>query len=160
NQSYVIAAEAAEIAIDTVSMAHMLNAYVFGERDAPLKDLKISIKNGQIKQEGTIQKGIGIPFETIGDMSATEDGKVRIHPKEMKAAHLPVKGLMKLFGVDLANLINTRKAKGISVDDNDIILDPTAALPPPKMQGRVTSIKIEGDQIVQLFGSEKPGQAA
>ena len=30
----------------------------------------------------------------------------------------------------------------------------TLALPPPKMQGAVTAVRIEGDQIVQTFGKD------
>jgi hypothetical protein len=136
-------------------MAHMMNAYVFGEPGAPLKDLKLSTKGSQIKQEGIIKKGIGIPFEVVGDLSPTPDGKVRIHPKEMKAAHVPIKGLMKMFGLDMANVINTKHARGMQIDDNDIILDAPEVLPPPKMRGKVTAVWIEGDEIVQLFGSAR-----
>ncbi len=157
--SYIIAVDSAEIAISTAAMSHMMNTYVFGEPDAPLKNLRLSIVDGQIKQEGTIRKGPGISFETTGDMSPTPEGLIRIHPQKIRAAHLPVKGLMKLFGVDMAKLINTRNSRGISVDDDDIILDPAQALPPPKMRGRVTAVRIEGDQIVQLFGTEKPDPA-
>lgn len=155
--SYIIAVDSAEIGVDTASMTHMMNTYVFGEADAPLKNLKLSIQGGQVKQEGIIRKGPGVRFETIGDMSATPEGKIRIHPTKVKAGRLPVKGLMKLFGLDMAKLINTRNTRGISVDDNDIILDPTAALPPPRMRGLVTSVRVEGDQIVQTFGTAKAG---
>ena len=153
--SYIIAVDSGEIGVSTAGMTHMMNKYVFGQPDAPLKNLRLSIQGGQIKQEGTIRKGPGIPFETLGDMSPTPDGMIRIHPTRIKAAHLPVKGLMKLFGVDMAKLINTRNTRGISVDDNDIILDPAQALPPPKMRGRVTAVRIQGDQIIQMFGTEK-----
>jgi hypothetical protein len=85
---------------------------------------------------------------------------MRIHPTEMKVAHLPVKGLMKLFGLDMAKLINTRKTKGVTVDDNDIILDPALMLPPPQMRGRITAVRVEGDEIVQIFGKERPDQPA
>jgi hypothetical protein len=115
-----------------------MNTYVFGEPDAPLKNLQLSQEGSQIKQTGTLKKGIGIPFETVGTMNATPDGKIRIHAMQMKAAHLPVKGLLKMFGLDMAKLINTRNTRGITVDDNDIILDPTLMLPPPKMRGRIT----------------------
>jgi hypothetical protein len=72
----------------------------------------------------------------------------------MKVAHLPVKGLLKLFGLDMAKLINTRKTRGVSVDDNDIILDPARMLPPPQMRGRITAVRVQGDEIIQIFGKE------
>jgi hypothetical protein len=62
---------------------------------------------------------------------------------------------MKLFGLDMAKLINTRKTRGVTVDDNDFILDPTLMLPPPRMRGRITAVRIQGDEIIQTFGSEK-----
>ena len=158
--SYIVAIDSAEVGVSLASMTYAMNTYVFGEPDAPLKNLRLSREGSEIKQTGTLKKGIGIPFEMVGAMSATPDGKIRIHPTKMKAAHLPVKGLMKLFGLDMAKMINTRNTKGFTVDDNDIILDPTLMLPPPKMRGRITAIRVQGEEIVQIFGNEKPGLAA
>jgi len=154
--SYIVDIDSAVVSVSTASMAHAMNAYVFGEPDAPLKNLKLTANDGRIKQEGTIRKGIGIPFEMVTELSATPDGKIRIHPVKMAAAHVPVKKLMRLFGLDMAKLINTRKTKGIAIDENDIILDPEVMLPPPKMWGKITSISVEGDDIVQTFGAAQP----
>ena len=60
----------------------------------------------------------------------------------------------------MTKLINTRKTKGFSVDDNDIILDPTLMRPPPRMLGRVTSVRVQGDEIIQIFGKDRPSPAA
>jgi hypothetical protein len=158
--SYIVAIDSAEVGVSLASMTYAMNTYVFGEPDAPLKNLKLSREGSEIKQTGTLKKGIGIPFEMVGTMSPTPDGKIRIHPTRIRAEHLPVKGLMKLFGLDMAKMINTRNTKGFTVDDNDVILDPTLMLPPPKMRGRITAIRVQGDEIVQIFGNEKPGLAA
>ena len=157
--SYVVAIDSAEVGITAASMSHALNTYVFGAPDAPLKNLTLSIQGNQIKQAGTLNKGIGIPFEMTGTMSATADGRIRIQPTQMKAAHLPVKGVMKLLGLDMAKLVNTRKTKGVSVEGNDIILDPARMLPPPMMRGRITAVSIQGDEIVQTFGTARKLQA-
>jgi hypothetical protein len=153
--SYIVAIDSAEVGVSMASMTHAMNTYVFNEPDAPLKNLTLSAEGSEIKQTGTLEKGPGIPFEMVGTMSATPDGKIRIHATKVKAAHLPVGGLIKLFGLDMAKLINTRKTRGITVDDNDLILDPTLMLPPPKMRGRITAVRIQGDEIVQTFGTEK-----
>ena len=157
--SYVVAIDSAEVGVSAASMSRALNTYVFGARDAPLKNLTLSIQGNQIKQTGTLNKGIGIPFEMTGTMSAMADGRIRIQPMQMKAAHLPVKGVMKLLGLDMAKLINTRKTKGVSVEGNDIILDPARMLPPPMMRGRITAVSIQGDEIVQTFGTARKLQA-
>lgn len=153
--SYIVAIDSAEVGISMASMTHAINTYVFNKPDAPLKNLKLSAEGDAIKQTGTLKKGPGIPFETVGTMSVTPDGKIRMHSTKVKAAHLPVKGLMKLFGLDIAKLINTRNTRGITVDGNDLILDPTLFLPPPRMRGRITSVRIQGDEIIQTFGKEK-----
>jgi hypothetical protein len=95
----------------------------------------------------------------VGTIGPTADGRIRIHPTQMKVAHLPVKGLLKLFGIDMAKLINTRATRGVTVDDNDIILDPARMLPPPQMSGRITAVHVRGDEIVQIFGTEAPAPA-
>jgi len=154
NRSYVVAIDSAEVSVSMASMTHAMNTYVFGEPDAPLKNLQLSADGSQIRQKGTLKKGPGVPFEMVGEISATPDGKIRIHPTEIKAEHIPVKGLMKLFGLDMAKLINTRKTKGFTVDDNDVILDPALMLPPPQMHGRITAVRIQGDDIIQVFGKE------
>jgi len=155
NLSYLVAIDSAEVSVSTASMSHALNTYAFNERDSPLKNVKLEIQGNQIKQTGTLNKGPGIPFEMLATMSPTPEGKIRIRPSKLKAAHLPVKGLMKLLGVDMAKLINTRSTKGISVDGDDIIMDPAQILPPPKMRGRITAVRLQGDEIVQTFGTEK-----
>lgn len=158
--SFLVSIDSAEIAVGTDSMSHALNRYVFDGPDAPIKDLELSTEGDKVKQKGTMRKGIPIPFETIGTLAATEDGKIRIHTEKIKAAHLPVKGLMETFGVEMANVINTRKTKGISVEGDDLILDPSQMLPPPKMRGKVTSVRIEGNQIVQTFGKPSAAKAS
>ena len=153
--SYIVAIDSAEIGVSVASMGHAMNTYVFGARDAPLKNLTLSIQGNQIKQAGTLNKRIGLPFELTGTMSATADGRIRIHPAQVKAAHLPVMGAMKLFGLDMAKLVNTRHTKGVSMEGNDVILDPAQMLPPPLMRGRVTAVRIQGDEIIQTFGTKR-----
>jgi hypothetical protein len=41
----------------------------------------------------------------LGSFSPTADGKLRLHSEKIKAMHVPVKGLMDLFGIDLGRLI-------------------------------------------------------
>ncbi|HXB74573.1 MAG TPA: hypothetical protein VNY05_40435 [Candidatus Acidoferrales bacterium] len=156
--SYIVAIDSAEVGVSAASMSHALNTYIFNASDSPLKNLTLSIQGSQIKQTGTLNKGVGVPFEMVGTMSATADGKIRIQSTQVKAAHVPVKGVMKLLGLDMAKMVNTRKTKGVSVDGNDIILDASLMLPPPMMRGHITAVRLEGDQIIQTFGKARtPG---
>ncbi len=66
--------------------------------------------------------------------------------------HLPVKGLMDIFGIELGGLIKEGKVPGVETQEDDLILDLEQILPPPHIEGKVVSVRIEGDNIIQIFG--------
>jgi hypothetical protein len=154
-KSFSIQITAAEIAIPPQSLANILNTNVFSGADAPLKDIEVSIENGLLKIKGKLRKKGDISFETQGQLSATPDGKIRLHAEKIKALHLPVKGMMDLFGIDIADLIKNGKVKGVQAEKDDLILDPGEILPLPRITGKVTAIRLEPDNIVQRFGDPK-----
>jgi hypothetical protein len=156
--SFILAIDSATISMSTDALAHVLNDYVFAGKDAPLKDLEISTDGNELKIKGKLAQKGDVSFEVVGDVEATPEGKIRLHARHIKAAHLPVKGILDLFGVKLADLINTKKVKGVSTEKDDVILDPEEILPPPQIQGKVTSVRMENGQIVQVFGKGSSGE--
>src|SRR5215469_17021939 len=115
-QSFILEIDSATIGVTTDALTHVLNEYVFAAKDAPPRDLSVSREGDRIKIKGKLADKGNIPFETESEIQATPDGKIRLHSKHIKAAHLPVKGMMDLFGVKLANLINTKKVSGVSAE--------------------------------------------
>src|SRR4030095_15059529 len=61
--------------------------------------------------------------------------------------------LLKTFGVKVDDLFKVDPGRGVTVDGNDVLLDPSSLLPPPAMHGRITAIRVEKDALVQVFGS-------
>lgn len=153
--SFSVHIDQAEIAVTPASMAAAMNRYVFNGPNAPVKDVQIEIKDGHLVQSSTLNKKIPIRATLEGDLSATPEGDIRFHPTKIKAGDLPVKGLLNLFDVELSELIKPQESKGVKVIENDLILDPERLLPPPRMQGKVIAVRIEGDRIVQIFGGSK-----
>jgi hypothetical protein len=151
--SFSLAMKYAEIAISVDSLANVLNQNVFSASDAPLKKLAITAEGGKLKIKGKLHSKADLPFETDGTVSATADGKIRLHTEKIKAAKLPVKGLMDLLGVKIQNLINTKKVSGVQAEGDDLVLDPTEILPAPKISGRVSQVRVQGNDIVEIFGS-------
>jgi hypothetical protein len=94
------------------SLTAILNDWVFNYEGAPITDMAVSIENGQLKQEGTLHKGVAVPFTIVADVTVTPDGRIRLHPTSVKAAGLPAGGLMKIFHVELDNLIESNGAHG------------------------------------------------
>lgn len=150
-QSFVIAMEYAEITMSTESLSAVLNQHVFSAPDAPIKNLVLTSKGDRLQVKG--KKG-GIPFEMEGTLAATPDGQIQLHAGKIKAAKVPVKGLLDLLGVQMADLIHMKKIRGVRVEGDDLFLDPTEILPPPKIEGKVSAVWLRGNDIVQIFGTK------
>ena len=151
--SFNLRVTTAEIAMDSSDLANVLNSYVFARPHSPLTQLSISVEKGLLKVKGKLHDKGDIPFETEGSLIPTADGKIRLHSEKIKAMHFPVKSLMDLFGIDLGSLIKEGKVLGVDAQEDDLILDLEQILPPPHLEGKVVSIRMEGEKIIQIFGS-------
>ena len=78
--------------MDPQSLANVLNTHVFTAKDAPLKDISVTIDKGRLKVKGKLHKKGDIGFETEGQLSATADGKIRLHAEKIRALHLAGEG--------------------------------------------------------------------
>jgi hypothetical protein len=157
--SFGLDVDSAAIVLSMTALTNDLNDFVFARADAPLKKLSTSTDGEQLVLKGLLMSKGGIPFETSGTMSITPEGMIRVHTTKVKAVKLPVKGLMDLLGLDTQKLLNTKKVEGVTVDKDDLILDPEKILPPPELHGRLTSLKIENGEIHLTFGPDS-GKAA
>jgi len=153
-ESFRLRIEYAEIDIAAADLASVFNSYVFARANSPLKGVSMSIENGHLKIKGKLHDVGTIPFETESTLSPTEDGKILLRTGKVKALHVPVKGIMNLFGVEIADLIKNGKLPGVEARGDDLVLDPSLVFPAPHMEGRVTATRIEGNVIVLMFGDK------
>jgi len=151
-RSFVLELDSARIAVTPAALSQLLNRYTFAYPGSPLHRLTITIEHGRIRQQGRMR---GISFDVLGDLSLTPEGELRLHPADIKAVGIKVGGLMKFFGLNLAKLVNTDRAKGVRIVDNDFLLSPTRLLPSPAVEGRVGRVVVTDSQIVQIFQPEK-----
>src|SRR4029079_14503772 len=106
------------------SLTTLLNGYVFAYEGAPLKKLEAAIADGHLKLSGTMHKLIDVPFSIVAEVSATNDGRIRMHPTSVKTVGIPSAGLMKMFGIELDEIIKVKQAPGVEIADNDFLLWP------------------------------------
>jgi hypothetical protein len=158
--SFTLALWSAEISISCDALARVLNQNVLSASNSPIKDLTIESRNNQLVIKGKLPQKGDVSFETTGVLTVEGDGRIRLHTEHLKAAHLPVKGLLDLLGIDIAHMINTKKIQGISADKDDLILNPEEILPAPHIQGRVTAVRLQGNDIVQVFGKAQAERVA
>ena len=159
-RSFVFRVDFAEVALTMADLAHLMNDHVFKYRGSPLRGLRFSTAGSQLKQSGTLIKGVAIPFSMVASVSVTPDGWIRIHPTEIRILGVDGERLMKALDIHLSSLLDLSKARGVKVDRNDLLLDPEKILPPPAMEGRLTSIRVEDGRLVQTFGDSKTGAPA
>ena len=151
--SFVVVVDSAEVAMSPQSISALMNSYVLAYRGAPIRDVSVSFEGGRLVQKGTLHKGVGLPFEIEGSVSTTADGNIRVHAEKIKLAHIPVKGLLHLFGEDLAKVVNQNAGRGMHLEGDDIILTPRTLTPPPHLEGRVTHVRLAGGKMIEYFES-------
>lgn len=147
-----------ELGLTSAALSLLLNRYIFGYPGSPLKDLVVRTEGDHLVQTGVMHKIIDIPFQMTAQPSVTPTGWIRIHPTRMEICNLNGQKLLKAVGRTLEDLLDVSGAKGVRVEGNDLLIDPLASLPPPKLAGRLTGLRVEGDELVQVFGSpDAPG---
>jgi len=157
--SFMLRIDTGTVGISTASLGDIMNNYVFAYPHAPIRKIVISAEGDKIKLKGSVHKLVDIHIEISGSLNPTPEGKIRLHPSSIKADGVPVKRLMHVFGVDLAKLVKPGQARGVEINDDDLIIDPNLIIPAPEIQGRLTAVHIEGDEIVQQYGGDGKGRA-
>ena len=153
--SFVVRIDSAEIAITDRGLSQLLNRYVFAYDGSPLRHLDVTTEGRQLKVNGTIKKGVDVPFTIVADPRVDESGNLRLTPASIKALGLPAGGLMSFFGLEMDKLVKVKPGHGVRIDGNDFVLIPSGLLPPPKIEGRLQSIRVEPGTVVQVFGPGK-----
>lgn len=157
--SFAIAIDTARIAIDTADLSGLLNQFVFRYHGASLRGLRATTEAGRLKLHGRIHKLVSLPFTIIASARVTRDGIIQLHPDEVQLLGIGVKGLLGALSVELDDLVRSNRLHGVKVVGNDLELDPTELLPPPRIRGRLRALLVEPGALVQIFGRREHASA-
>jgi hypothetical protein len=153
-KSYAVNVDSGVVSIDIASLNALMSRTLAGDA-SNVDKLKISVDDeNNLKQKGVIDKAL--PFSVKAGVEATPDGKLRVFTKSVKGFGIPMKPLMKVFHLEMDDLLHVKPGKGVTVRDNDLILDPATLMPPPSIRGTVTNARIENNAVVQTFGDGAP----
>jgi len=153
-RSYAVFVDEGQVAIDLASL-NALMARSMGGGKSNVKNLHVTIKDGTLRQQGVIDAAIDVPFKATSVVSATPDGRIRVSTTSMRGFGLPLRPVMGLFRITMNDLVKVKPGSGIETDGNDLIVDPAIVIPAPSIRGRLTAVRIEGDRMVQTFGTGK-----
>ncbi len=156
--SYEIQVQSAETWIGYPDLSRLMNEYTFNFKGAPVKHLEVTREEDageedQIQLKGRLKKVLGVPFEIEGRPEVTQDGRIRIRTTSIQALDVKVGGLMHALGLEPKDLLGNLEKRGLQVDGNDLILDPSRAFPPPRVAGRVTAVRVEPNGLALSLGS-------
>jgi hypothetical protein len=152
--SFIMHLTYAEIGLNGTDITTLMNKYIFAYPGAPLKRLQVHTAGSQLVQTGVMHKILDIPFQITADVSVTPEGLIKLHPVKTRILGVDGNSLMRAFGLTLQKILDLSKAKGVTVKGNDLFLDPVRILPPPAIEGHATAIRVDGDELVQTFGTE------
>lgn len=151
DSSFTVRVTSGTVALSGDALSALLNEHVFGYKGSPLRDLRVRTSGTQLVQRGIMHKGVDIPFEMTASVSLEPDGRVRLHPTRTRILGVDGEKLLHALGLHLDRLLDLRGARGASVKGDDLFLEPTEILPPPMIAGRLASIRVEGEELVQEF---------
>jgi hypothetical protein len=151
--SYVVAIDSGEIALDMASLNALMTT-TLGQGRSNVEKLRISTDDqSRLRQQGVLKKGIKVPFDVKGGVEAMPDGRIKMHAAAVRGFGLPMNPLMKLLRMEMDDLVKVQPGHGVTVDNNDLILDPQQLVPPPLIRGKVTSVRVADGAMVQTFGT-------
>ena len=151
-KSFTTWVSSAEAGLTGDDLTNLMNDHVFAYRGAPLRNIHVTLKNGRLEQTGILHKGVDIPFKIVSDVSLTSDGRIRLHPVDTRIFCVDGDRLMKALGLTMQKMVDVSKAVGVTIEKNDFILDPFRVLPPPVIKGRLLSVRVVNDELVQEIG--------
>ena len=150
--SFILQINSGETYLKSSDLAALLNEYLLPHAKTPIKNITVAFEGNQVTVKGDLQKVVDIPFEGKGTVSVADDSDIRVHFTQLKAAGVLKKGLLDFLGIKLSKVAQPRKQSRFSIEGDDIILPITALFPPPRVAGKLSAVRIDGDALVQVFG--------
>jgi hypothetical protein len=154
--SFAMAIEAAEMRLSADQLASLMNERIAASPKAQVKNVRISVSGQQLRIDGTMKKGIHVPFHAVAEVGVSSDNRVRMSLRQVSVGPLPMKGLLDAFGLSVDDLVSQKGLAGMSVDGDAFLIDPQTVFPPPHTQARLTSVKVANDGLVLQFGGGAP----
>jgi hypothetical protein len=117
----------------------------------PIQDMKIETKGDHVVISGKVHKVVSMPFSVEGPVTAS-GRMLRLDASGIKAAGLPIKGLLAMIGKELGSMFNASGAQGVSVKDNTIFFEPEKMA---NIRGQIADVKVTSDGLLVTFATAR-----
>lgn len=136
--------EQGRVTVTSASLDKLVQARI-RPKDSSISDLKIEIKEGKAILTGKMKKFI--PFRVEGPVSGSGES-LRVQAKTVKAAGIPMKGLLDMIGVELSGMMGDNTVTGVTVRDNTLFFRLEAF---GNLRGYVQSARVASNVLVVDF---------
>ena len=153
--SFFIKIDAGVIATSLSEISGLLNGGLLA--GSPLEKVSLAADGKQLKLTGTLHKGVSLPVEMTGDISAAPDGRIRLHMVKIRVLKVPVKGLMSAFHLNLADVVGANAGPAVEVQKDDLYMNPQQIVPAPALRGKLADAHLgskTGD-LITIFGDAR-----
>jgi hypothetical protein len=159
-ESFAMRVDAGEVALSMTALERLMNDWVFAGDDAPLRELSFETTGDRIRMRGKLDAFIDVPFEVEATPEMTPGGEILMRPERIRTAGAIGSAVRKLLGLQLDEVVDLSQARGIRAQGDQLFLDPSILLPPPRIEGPIVAIRVEPGYIVQRFGADSANRAA
>ncbi len=149
-ESFVLEMKKGVISVKLADLTDFLNAGT--GTGSPLKNISLQAAGDELTMRGTVHKVISLPVAVKGVMSPLPDGRVQFHVAGISVLKVPVKGLLRVFHVELDDLVASPKMAGVEIDGNDVRFDTAKLLPPPHIHGQITRVVTTPTALTIVYG--------
>lgn len=151
-KSFTLQIVSGETRMNASDLSALMNDYLLPHAKTPIKNLTVSFDGGMVVVKGEVHKGVDVPFEGKGIVSIADPTDIRVHFTHLSVAGVIEKGMLDLFGIKLSKVAQPKKQQRFRIEGDDILMPIEALFPPPRISGTLTSVRIEGDSLVQVLG--------
>ena len=147
--SFVLGIKKGIVRVNLGDIGDYLNTTTF-----PLKNVRVRGDGKEVKLTGTLHKfHLPLPVELFSSVSATTDGRIRLHVDKINILKMPLARLLGGLHVGIDDIAGNAGVQGVQVSNNDILLNTTELLPPPRILGQLTNLSVDAPDLVLIYGS-------
>lgn len=143
----VLTRQGNNISIGLDALSKRLNGKL-SKAHSHFSQLQLTSEGGNLKIAG---KKDGTPMSISGPLQVTGNGRLQVHANQIHDGGAGVKGIMGIFGKNLSDYVNLKKTGSMSVQGNNLRINPDKLL---DLHGRATEVKLKKSSIEMRFASQ------
>lgn len=147
----------AEIEVPEQDLDLQLKTILAASEDKKIQEAKLSVlPNGKMKIEGKLVffdgKAIKLPFVIEGTLSAQPKNVIKFEPTTITLSGVPVKKLMDILGVELANIIKFKDSIGrIELSGNSFLMIIEKFSDQAIIEGQIKAVSTGNKSLIVTF---------